>query len=365
MKSPPLKQAGLAIITVLLIIALMVTLLGFLLEQQHLLMRRLANQNVAEQGFQYATGVDQWAARLLHDDANRSIDYWHEDWAKFGAPELDNEGDEESFSLDNTSQQEEEPLPEIDFGIDGLSYKIEDLQSRFNLNNLATKNKATQQSQRTVFLNLLRILEIGDLATRDELVGALIDWLDEGDLVVANGAESPDYQSANTPYYAADQKMTTLGELRYVRGFSEDIINQLSDYVTVLPVDNARININTTTPEVMSALSGSQAELDTSSVQTFLAQRLEEGFQGFAPNQIQAAQSAIIGTVPFEGSFVNNMLQTNSQFFKITTRVALGDFRYCSYSTVFRQNPDSANQSTAKVSVLNRYYDTICDEIIR
>lgn len=357
------KQSGIAILTVLLTIALMLTLLGFLLDQQHLLIRRLANQNVAEQGFQFATGVDEWASRLLHDDADRSVDHWDEDWAKFGDPPKEEE--EGEFTLDNTSQQEEEPLPEIDFGIEGLTYKIEDLQARYNINNLAAKDKIILEDQKTIFLNLLGILEIGDLATRDELVGALIDWLDEGDLQVANGAESPDYQSRKTPYYAADQKLTTLGELKYVRGFTQKIINKLSPYTTALPVDNARININTTSTEVMTALSGTRGELDTSSVDTFLAQRLEEGFQGFKPAQIQAAQSAIIGSVPFEGRFVNNMLQTNSQFFSITTRVNLGKFRYCSYSTVFRQNQDPETQNTPKVSVLNRHYNTICDEIIR
>ena len=86
------RQSGLAILTVLLIIALMVTLLGFLIEQQHLLMRRLANQNIAEQGYQYATGVDEWASRVLHDDVDRSIDSWVENWAKFATGVSDSSG---------------------------------------------------------------------------------------------------------------------------------------------------------------------------------------------------------------------------------------------------------------------------------
>lgn len=359
------RQQGLAIITVLLIIALMVTLLGFLLEQQHLLMRRLANQNIAEQGYQYAVGVDEWAARVLYDDANRVIDYWDEDWAKFGDPPEAKQEERGSFSLSNSNTEEKEPLPTIDFGIDGLSYKIEDLQARYNLNNLANPDKRVVEQQKRIFINLLGLLEIAEFAQREELAAALIDWLDaneEGSLI---NAESPFYQSKKTPYFAADQKLTTLGELRYVEGFNESVINSLRPYVTVLPVENARINLNTTSAEVMTSLSGAGPELDTASSQTFLAQRQEEGFAGFQPSQIQAAQSAIIGAVPVGGSFINNMLQTNSQFYRVTTRVVLGDFRYCAYTTVFRQNPGADDQSTPKVSVLNRQYNTICDEIIR
>lgn len=363
------NQSGLAIITVLLIIALMVTLMGYLLEKQHLLTRRLGNQNIAEQGYQLATGVDQWAARLLFDDVDRSIDYWDEDWAKFGDPE--EEVDDDSFSLDLTSQREEEPLPTIDFGVDGLSFKIEDMQARFNLNNLANEDDGLRRNQETIFLNLLSVLNIGELEERSELLGALTDWLDEGDFTTLNGYESPDYRSGNTPYYAADQKLTTLGELRYVRGFTDSIINKLRPYVTVLPVNNARININTTTSEVLTSLNSLRgAELDSSSVSLFLARRLEENFAGFPPSEIQRAQTAIIGAVPFNGGAINGgaiagMLQTNSQFFEVTTQVNLGDFRFCSYSTLFRPSLGQDTGTSNTVTILNRHYSTICDEIVR
>lgn len=363
---PIKQQSGLAIITVLLIVALMVTLLGFLLEQQHLLMRRLTNQGIAEQGFQLATGVDEWAARVLFEDNDRVIDYDGDDWARFGDPEEDDAPEQSTaFSLDPSIRQEAEPLPIVDFGVEGLSYRIEDLQGRFNLNNLATKNEPVRKTQETVLFNLFGLLEIGGFDEREQLVAALVDWLDENDLEVANGVESTDYQSFATPYFAADQMLSSLGELRYVSGYTDEIITQLLPYVTVLPVDNARLNINSVSPEVMTALSGRRVELDTGSVLAFLAERDAEAFLGFSPDRIQDAQGAIIGSVPFEGSFVNNMLQTNSQFFQVTTRVELGAYQFCSYSVMFRENPSGANQSTPKVSVLHRYYNTICDEIIR
>jgi len=53
-KAFPKKQAGIIIIVVLLIVSLMITLLVFMIEKQHVLVRRISNQNVAEQGYQYA-----------------------------------------------------------------------------------------------------------------------------------------------------------------------------------------------------------------------------------------------------------------------------------------------------------------------
>ncbi len=357
------QQSGLAIITVLLIVSLMVTLLGFMIEQQHLLVRRIANQNVSEQGHQYGLGVEAWAERVLFDDADRVIDYRGEDWGAFGEPPVsEEEGD--SFSLELSSQQDEEPLPVIDFGIDGLEYRIEDLQGRFNLNNLSNPDPTVTRLQKNIFINLLEQLEVGDFDTREQLFGALLDWLDENDLANANGFESDSYRVKSTPYNAADQKLTTLGELKFVEGFTEDIINTISPYVAVLPVDSARININTTSPEVMASLSKAPV-VDTSSVVAFLAQREDQAFLGFQPGQINLAETAILGTSPTGGGFTQNMLQTNSQFFLIRTRVALGDYRYCTETTVLRENATPDSSATPRVSVLSRQHNTNCNEIIR
>lgn len=359
------RQRGLAIITVLLIIALMVILLGFMVEQQHLLIRRIANQNVAEQGFQYATGVDDWASRVLHDDKDRVIDYLGEDWAEFGAPPKTEPNGRKPFSLDTRSQREKEALPEINFGKDVIvQYQIQDLNALFNLNNLSSKDPRYAAGQKSIFLNLLNILKIGEFDVRTQLYGALVDWMDENDLERANGVESGSYRIKSTPYYAADQKLTSLGELRFVEGFDEDVINKLKPYVTVLPVENVRVNINTASAEVLSSLSAVPV-VDTSSVDTFIAQRLEEGFAGFQPPQIEVAKTAILGTAPVNGQVVSNMLQTTSQFFQINTRVLLGDYLYCTQTKVLREPADPSGTDRPKVTILNREYSTFCDEIIR
>jgi len=360
MRRSPNQQRGLAILTVLLIVALMVTLLGFLVEQQHLLIRRISNQNVAEQGYQYALGVNAWAARVLQDDQNRVVDHLEEDWAKFGKPEESNE-DDGDFSLTLSSQQGEEEKPIVDFGFDGLEFEIIDLQSRYNLNNLAVREPNLLREQKTVFLNLLELAGVDEFNVRETLYGALVDWLDENDLANANGVESGTYQTKSSPYFAADQKMSSMGELRFVEGFTTDIITKLKPYTTVLPIENAKLNLNSVSPEVLASLSLAPVT-DIGSVTAFLAQREEDGFLGFQGGDIQAAETAIIGVSVVGRQPARGMMQVNSQFFQVNTKVLLGDFQFCMKTTMLRTSAKTDSQSKPEVRVLNREYDTLCND---
>lgn len=360
------KQAGVVLIIVILAIVLMVTLLAIMIEDQHIFIRRLGNQKVSEQGYQYTQGLNAWAERVLNDDQNRAIDHLEEKWAKFGRPEEElEEGESDSFSLDRSTvaaeNEEEEEEATIDFGIDGLEVSIDDLQGRFNLNNLAVKEPQAANGQRRIFLNLLGLLEIGEFDERDRLHGALVDWIDENDARSSNGVESGHYGSKRTPYFAADQKLTSIGELRFVEGFNQEIINKLRPFVSVLPVENAKININTTTVEVLSSLNNATVT-DTGSVTAFLAQREQPEFQGFS--QINDAETAIIGAsiTPAQPAFVQGMTQVNSQFFQINAKVMLGDNVFCMKSLVLRESAGPDGGTTPKVSVLSREQNTLCEE---
>ncbi len=365
---PIQRQRGVVLIVVILAIVLMVTLLAIMIEDQHIFIRRLGNQNVAEQGYQYSQGLNAWAERVLNDDANRTIDHLDEKWAKFGRPEEESEADSggdqsESFSLDRSTEraleEEEEEDAIIDFGIDGLEVSIDDLQGRFNLNNLAAKEPQVAAGQKRIFLNLLELLEVGEFDERDRLHGALVDWIDENDLAGPNGFESGDYGGKRTPYFAADQKLSSIGELRFVEGFTQEVINKLRPYVAVLPVENARININTTSPEVLASLSNATVS-DVTSVTAFLARRLEPGFQGFS--QIQDAETAIIGVSAINAQAVPGMMQVNSQFFQINAKISLGARVFCTESLVLRESAGPDGGTTPKVSVLSRQHNTLCEE---
>jgi general secretion pathway protein K len=362
----PQRQTGVVLIVVVLAIVLMTTLLAIMIEDQHIFIRRLGNQKIAEQGYQYTQGLNSWAERVLQDDDNPKIDYLGEKWASFGRPEEDidsQDGESESFSLERSTvaanqEDKHEKEATIDFGIDDLEVSIDDLQGRYNLNNLAAKGPLAD-GQKRIFLNLLELLEIGEFDQRDRLHGALVDWIDENDLSAPNGFESGDYGSKRVPYFAADQKLTSIGELKFVEGFSQEIINKLTPYVAVLPVENARININTTSVEVLASLNRATVT-DTGSVTGFLAQRLAPDFQGFS--QIQDAETAIIGASVVPSQAVSEMMQVTSQFFQINAKVTLGDKQFCMQSLVLRESANSDGGTSFKVSVLSRQHNTLCEQ---
>lgn len=365
MQSSKYHQQGIAIITVLLIVALMVTLLAFLGEQQQLVIRRISNQNVSEKGYQYALGVNAWAQKLLSQDANRVVDYLDEDWAKFGKPPEIEDFDE--FSLTPTSELEEEELPTVDFGNEAeLNFEIIDLQSRFNLNNLAsTRDEEHANEQKVIYQNILQAAGIDIQETRDQLYGALRDWLDENDLKSAFGFESSDYGGKDAPYFAADQKMVSLAELRFVEGYTAEIINLITPFVVVLPVDFARLNLNTVSSQVLASLSRAPV-VELGSVDAFLANREDINFLGFQPTDIENAKTAISEVSPFGQRLqpVQNMLQTHSQFFQVNTEVALGDFNFCMKTILLRENASEGSVNSPGVHVINRQHNSfgLCTE---
>ena len=299
-----------------------------------------------------------------------------EDNTPFGAEEED-EDDDDSFSLGANGDEEDEEPPSIDFGVDGVTGVIVDLQGKFNLNNLANEDRAFVVSQRRILQNLMELLELGEFADRDQLIENLIDWVDENSTSRSIGLESNDYRVKDLPYQAADQKLAALGELRFIDGFNQDIIKALEPHVTVLPVDNARININTTTTEVLASLS-STTVADVASVDTFLSQRLNEDFLGFQAAQIRDAENAIIAVSPVRQPPIANTMQVTSQYFEIQSRVELGDIVYCMNSLILRGGAAAqaglvaqgqsageqleASSSVPAISVLRREHSSFCED---
>ncbi len=128
-----------------------------------------------------------------------------------------------------------------------IKVSIEDAQGRFNLNSVV--NPASRQ----VFDRLLQVLRLDP-----QLANAVLDWIDTDDLVSpgGGGAEDVDYLNFNPPYRAANQPMASVDELRLIRGFDAKTVAALLPYVTVLPVATNDINVNTASPVVLAALTG-------------------------------------------------------------------------------------------------------------
>jgi len=235
----PHPQKGIALLTALLVVALATIIAVNITERQQYDIRRMENILFNQQAYYYTLGGEAWAISVLAADGKRSshknTDNLFEDWAQ--------------------------PLPPTPIEGGMIAGKIDDLQGRFNLNNLYIKDRKDAPAlkylneQKKVFERLLNILKI-DLPISQ----AVIDWIDaDADASFPDGAEDQDYLALTPAYRTANQRMSNISELLLVKGVSYEIFNKLKPFICALPV-NTTININTAPAEVIAALS-SQLDL--------------------------------------------------------------------------------------------------------
>lgn len=144
------------------------------------------------------------------------------------------------------------PIKNYAIGDGFLSAQIADERGKLNLNDLATIATDELQKKAKVqrFKRLFELLQLSP-----DLVDAAMDWVDADDNAEPAGAESVYYQSQRPPYRAANKPLQGLGDLRLIKGFTPEIIDRLSDYVTVFPSEGgALVNLNTADPLVIQSL---------------------------------------------------------------------------------------------------------------
>src|SRR5205085_6993531 len=111
-------------------------------------------------------------------------------------------------------------LPPIDTGAGMLSVRIEDEQSKLNLNTLATGALSPAGRQ---FQSLLDKLQLDP-----SLAYPLADWLDKNhDPGPGLGAEDDWYASATPPYLPRNGMMRSYAELALVRGFTPAVLAKI------------------------------------------------------------------------------------------------------------------------------------------
>ncbi len=272
------SQKGVALITVMLIVALIAILATQMTARLQLQMQRTTNIGSNQQAYWYAMGAEAFAKRVLIQSL---------------------EDDAEVTHLGQMWAQGENTFP-VAFG--QITGEITDLQSCFNLNALRTDDGssvkgATKPIARKAFEELLIALSIESVGSfeAESMADALSDWLDTDESITGSGgAEDSDYAAKEFPYLTANHYLASIGELRVIEHFSVEVINKLKDYVCVLPGSNLnKVNINTIAqdkPEILVAMLG----ISQNDASQALSAREEEGFKSvddfFALPELSKAQ---------------------------------------------------------------------------
>ena len=232
-----MRERGVALITAVLIVALVTTIAVAMASRQQLDIRRSGNIFDSDQALLAALGGEDYARNVLDVDGKESsVDNLDEDWAQ-----------------------------PVQFPFEGmvLSGTVEDMQGRFNLNNLLDNKGAPDPKGLQRFERLLKLLGL-DVAISQ----SLIDWLDANTNPNMSGGAEDDYYMQLTPgYRAANRLMVSASELRLVNGVTADAYQKLAPFVVALPKSTA-INVNTAPAEILAILDDNLTVADGEAIVT-------------------------------------------------------------------------------------------------
>jgi len=296
------RQRGVALLTVLLITALVSILAVSMIERHRLAIARTQQLVGYQQALAYALGAERRARSLLRADREEDsndppIDSRQDRWAEI----------EEPFEI---------PAGEIEI-------HIRDLSGLLNLNNtgdLASRDR------------LRRLLTA--LGMETALADAIGDWVDGDEKISGTGgAEDGTYLLEEPPYRAGNGPLASVSELRLLPEMDEETYKRLLPFVSALPPGARRINVNTAPGPVLAALAPSMTP-EAAGAYAFPEEPYTQ------PGELVGQEA---GFAPEQG-----MIAVASRFFEVLVRAEFGGQTVTLRSRVFR------DPETAQTTVLSR-----------
>lgn len=306
-------KRGVALITAMLITALAGSVAAGLSWNNALDVRRTMVMLFRDQAIQVAVGSEGWVRTILMDDLqNSAADHLGEIWATDIPP----------LPIDSESVQGE------------IFGQIEDLQGRFNINNLLDANGEIDQPSLEQFQRLL-----GALGLDPRLAGVAADWLDADQIeTIPDGAEDPLYTGLTPAYRTANQRMVNITELAALQGIDRDTFEILLPHVTALP-GRTPINVNTATAPVLQSLGPNVAASDAEGL---IELRADTGFNDYA---------AVFA--PLVDPDLQKWITDSTSFFQLNAVVQIDTVRISLFTVLYR------DQNSAAVLPIRRSLGTI------
>ncbi|WP_439473008.1 type II secretion system minor pseudopilin GspK [Brevundimonas sp.] len=280
------EREGMALLTVLLLVAVMSVVAVALLDDVRFSVRRTTNAEIGAQAQWLASGAELLARnrikRLVQSSPTRTP--LQPDW----------NGRRLDFPVENGT----------------ISATVADGQACFNLNSVVLgvgEDLVARPQGAMQFRALGRAVGVPDSRMR-AIADGLTDWLDADAEALPLGAEDGAYAGLSTPYRTAGVMLAEVSELRAVKGVDADAYRRLRPYVCALPTSRlSPLNVNTLTPEqapLITMLTG--GVIAPERARAVIAARPRDGWatgeafwaasglQGFTPDEDTREQATVL-----------------------------------------------------------------------
>lgn len=232
------RQAGVAVITVLLVVAIGSALAYALASQQSMVMSQSRHVLVGDALRNLLLGGEVLARQILH-----------EDW------EADQDNTPPSDHLNEPWAQAVPPF-EVPGGF--IEIQVRDMHNCLNLNALETTGPASvnDTGMNRWVKDLFPFVDL-DPDFRDRWR----DWIDTDGEVFKFGAEDNEYDTREVPFRAANQEAGHISELRLLGEIEFEQFQELRSIACVAPAD-AKMNANTLPPALVGLFTKKKVDIN-------------------------------------------------------------------------------------------------------
>ncbi len=109
----------------------------------------------------------------------------------------------------------------------------------------------------------------------EDLVGPLVDWIDENNTKDQGGDESSDYDSSSLPYQPRNGRMISLSELAMIYNWNDDLAARIGQHMSVL---NLSVDVNPNYLPLSRIATFSKPPLDRAALMIIEKRRREKPF---------------------------------------------------------------------------------------
>lgn len=329
-------QSGAALILTLIIISVLISVtVLFYKDMFHNYMSSVTYADQVQLDVISSSGIGIGQALLIFDRTKNDFDSFNDNWGEAGSRDYSG-----LFERGN------------------LELRIVDHSGKLQLNALvgAGTGKKLSESKRIATLLkevFFRLLNSGQFTVENEqqareVVDSIVDWIDKDSFSSDFGVESSYYQALEKPYQAGNGKLSSLEELRLVKGITKELLygteekKGLISYVTVFG-DDGKINLNTAPVELVLAL---DADITGDMVKEFDEYRRKE-----EQNALLADTDWYLELPGWSGDVVlpESIITSKSSYFEIKATGSLHAVKRTKTAVVHRDTQNDLELLTVKV----------------